>query len=189
MYHMPASTGEIPLYLPADFIQEMAKLGQVGGGRTPIKFCCFVRGGLLYVCWEQSDADVKEYEISYEPLEEKDSDPIAIVTSDYKRDFPRSVKQKGDLSEKLIHDIVPGMKYIFRIRSLNVAGWGVWSYPAIGQLNNFPLEFCHTGEIISIELPSDGLYSIVAFGAKAADGDTKKGGRGAIIGAKFNMKK
>ena len=189
MYHMPSTMGDIPLYLPSDFIQEVAKLGKVGGGKTPIRFCCLVRGGLLYVSWEQSNYDVMEYEISYEPMEEKDSDPIAIVTSDYKRDFPRSVMQKGDRSEKLIHEIVPGMKYVFRIRALNVAGWGVWSYPAIGQLDNFPLEIGFTGEIIGVELPSDGVYSIVAYGAKAADGDTKKGGRGAIIGAKFNLKK
>lgn len=189
MYHSPASTGEIPLYLPEDFIHVVAKLGWVGGGKTPGKFHCAVRGGLLYVCWEQSDDDVTEYEISYEPLEEKDSDPVSIVTSNYKKDFPRSVKQKGDQYEKLIHDIIPGLKYMFRIRSLNVAGWGVWSYPAIGQLGSFPLDIGYTGVIVNIELPCDGEYSILAFGAKAADGDKKKGGRGAIIGATFILKR
>jgi len=189
LYHSPASTGDIPLHLPEDFIREVAMLGRVGGGKTPMQFQCSVRGGLLYVCWDQSNDDVMEYEISYEPLEEKDSDPVSIVTSNYKRDFPRSVKQKGDQSEKLIHDITPGKKYLFRIRALNVAGWGVWSLPALGHMGGFPLEIGYTGEIVNIEVPCDGEYSILACGAKAADGMRKKGGRGAIIGANFKLKK
>ena len=189
MYHTPATTGEIPMYLPSDFIEKIDMLGVVGGGRMPIRLKSLMKGGLLYISWEQTDPDVIEYEISYEPFDEKHADPIAIVTSNYNKSFPRSIMQKGNATEKLIDDIVVGAKYMFRMRALNVAGWGVWSYPVIGRLDNFPLEIGYTGQIVTIELPSDGLYSIVAYGAKAADGNTKKGGRGAIIGAKFQLKK
>lgn len=189
MYHSPASNGEIPMHLSADFIKEIDKLGTVGGGGVPSQLKSFMRGGLLHISWEQNDPDVKEYEVSYEPFDEEDADPIAIITSDYKRDFPRSIKQKGNCREKRIDEIMVGMKYLFRIRALNIAGWGVWSYPVIGKLDDFPLEIGYTGEVVAVEIPKDGLYSIVGYGAKAADGTTRKGGRGAIIGAKFQLKR
>lgn len=189
MYHTPASTGEIPMYLPSEFIDQIDKLGIVGGGGMPNRLKTFVRDGLLYLSWEPSDQTVKEFEISFEPFDENDAGYTAIITSEYKRDFPRSIKQKGSCTEKLIDDIIIGMKYLFRVRALNVAGWGVWSYPAIGKLDNFPLEIGYTGEIVTLVIPLDGLYSIVAYGAKAADGNTRRGGRGAIIGAKFQLNK
>lgn len=188
MYHSPTTTGEIPMHLSSDFIDKIDQLGTIGGGGMPSRLKCFVRNGLLYITWEQSDPEVKEYEVSYEPFDE-DPDPTAIVTSNYKSSFPRSIIQKGNSREKLIDEIMVGMKYLFRMRALNMAGWGVWSYPVIGRLDGFPLEIGYTGEIVGIVIPMDGLYSIVAYGAKAADGTTRKGGRGAIIGAKFQLKK
>lgn len=189
MYHSPASTGDIPMHLSTDFVEQINKLGIVGGGGVPSRLKTFMRDGLLYISWEQSDPDVKEYEISYEPFDEEDADPTALVTSDYKKGFPRAVKQKGTHREKRIDEIMIGMRYLFRVRALNLAGWGVWSHPVIGKLNGFPLEIGYTGEIVEIEIPADGLYSIVACGAKAADGTTRKGGRGAIIGAQFKLKR
>ena len=189
MYHSPASTGDIPMHLSSDFIEQIGKLGIVGGGGVPSRLKTFMRDGSLYISWEQSDPDVKEYEISYEPFDDEDADPTALITSDYKKDFPRSVKQKGVQREIRINEIMIGMRYLFRVRALNLAGWGVWSYPIIGKLDGFPLEICYTSEIVEIEIPADGLYSIIAYGAKAADGTTRKGGRGAIIGAKFGLKK
>ena len=189
MYHSPTTTGDIPMYLPQDFIEGIRKLGTVGGGRMPTRLKCFMRGGLLYVSWEQSDSNVKEYEISFEPFNEETSDPTTIITSGHSRDPPRSVIQKGSVSESHIDDIVVGMKYLFRVRALNVAGWGVWSYPVVGKLADFPLDIQYTAKTVHVELPYDGIYSIVAYGAKAADGETRKGGRGAIIGAKFHLNK
>ena len=188
MYHSPASTGEIPMHLSPDFINEIEKLGTVGGGSVPTRLKSFARDGLLYISWEKSDSEVKEYEVSYEPFNE-DADPVSIITSDYERGFPRSIKQKGKFSEKRIDDIMVGMKYLFRVRALNAAGWGVWSYPVLGCIEGFPLEIGFTGEIVCVEMPEDGVYSILAYGAKAADGTTMKGGRGAIIGANFKLVK
>ncbi len=189
MYHSACTTGEIPMFLPEEFLESIDKLGTVGGGRMPTRLKCFMRGGLLYISWEQSDPEVKESEVSYEPFNEESADPTAIITSGYERGPPRSIIQKGNKIETQIDDIVVGMKYLCRVRALNVAGWGVWSNPVIGKLNNFPLEVMYTGKIVQIELPYDGYYSILAYGAKSADGDTKKGGSGAIIGAKFKLEK
>lgn len=190
MYHSPTSTGEIPMHLSPDFITDIEKLGTVGGGGMPSRLKSFVRDGSLYISWEQSDTDteVEEYEVSYEPFNE-DPDPVSIITSDYKRGFPRSLKQKGGFSEKRVDEIMIGMKYLFRVRALNLAGWGVWSLPVIGRIDGFPLEIEFTGEIITLEVPQHGVYSIMAYGAKAACGTTMKGGRGAIIGAKFQLAK
>lgn len=187
MYHSPATTGEIPMYLPSNFVDQIDNLGTVGGGGVPTRLKSFVRDGLLYISWEQSDPEVKEFEVSYEPFDEENADPISIITSDYKRGFPRSVKQKGSKSEKQIDEIIIGMKYLFRVRALNLAGWGVWSYPVVGKINGFPLEIGYTGEIVVVEIPADGMYLILAYGAKAADGTTRKGGRGAIVGGKFQL--
>lgn len=189
MYHSACSTGEIPMFLPTEFIESIDRLGTVGGGRMPTRLKCFMNGGLLYVSWEQSDTEVQEYEVSYEPFTEETADPTAVITSGYERGAPRSITKKGSKKECHIDDIVVGMKYMFRARALNAAGWGVWSNPVIGKLDNFPLEIKYTEKIVRIKFPFDGVYSIIAYGAKAADGDTKKGGRGAIIGAKFQLKK
>lgn len=188
MYHNPTSTGEIPMHLPPDFIDLIEKLGIVGGGSMPTRLKTFMRDGSLYVSWEQSDPEVKEYEVSYEPFNQ-DADPISFVTSEDKNSYPRFITQKGASNEIRIDDVIVGMKYLFRVRALNLAGWGVWSYPVVGCVDRFPLEIGYTGEIVGIRIPQDGMYSIVAYGAKASDGKTRKGGRGAIIGAKFQLNK
>lgn len=178
MYHGAASTGEIPMHLPPDFIDQIEKLGIVGGGSMPTRLKSYVRDGLLYVSWEQSDGDVREYEVSYEPFND-DTDP----------DSPRVVNQRGSSNEIRLDDIIISVKYLCRVRALNLAGWGVWSHPVVGWIEGFPLEIRYTGEIVTIELPRDGVYSILSFGAKAADGTLRKGGRGAIIGANFKLEK
>lgn len=189
MYRSPATTGEIPMYLPAAFVDEIEKLGTIGGGKMPTRLKTFSKNGLLYISWESSDANVMEYEISFEPFEGNDTDPTDIITSSGHSDFPRSVKVKGTFTETLIDDVMVNMRYLFRVRALNVAGWGVWSNPVVGKTGNFPLEIGYTGKIVELELPKDGVYSIVAYGAKAADGNCKNGGRGAIISAKFELNK
>lgn len=147
----------------------------------PTRLKSSVRDGLLYVSWEQSDYDVKEYEVSYELFNEG-TDPASLG-------YRSVVNQKGSSKEIRLDDIVIGMKYLCRVRALNLAGWGVWSHPVIGWIEGFPLEIQYTGEIVTIELPRDGVYSILAFGAKAADGTVRKGGKGAMIGANFKLEK
>jgi len=66
-----------------------------------------------------------------------------------------------------------------------MAGWGIWSMPVICHYPSPPITIEYTGEIVEFVVPDNGLYCITAQGAKAADGETRKGGRGAIIEAKF----
>jgi hypothetical protein len=190
MYHSPTTTGDIPMHLPPDFIEQIEKLGIVGGGIMPTHLKSFVRDGSLYISWEKSDPTVIEYEISYEPFNAPPStDPVSLITSNYNNTSPISLMQKGSCTEQRIDAITVGMKYLFHVRARNLAGWGVWSYPVVGCIEGFPLEIEYTGEIVEIVMPKDGVYSILAYGAKAADGAIRKGGRGAIVGAKFKLKR
>lgn len=192
LYQFPVTTGDIPVYIPPDFLGEVQSLGMIGGGGVPYRLQCTMESGLLKVSWEQNDPEAKEHEIRYEPVEEEDTDPISMVTtaySKYKHDFPRSLRVPGNICEKRVDDIMPGKKYVFRVRALNAAGWGVWSSPVVGMLTTFPLEVGYTGQIVEIEIPFNGMYAITARGAKAADGDTRKGGRGGIIESKFYLNK
>ena len=59
----------------------------------------------------------------------------------------------------------------------------------VGEVPEFPLQISYTGSIVEVEIPSKGLYCLTAGGAKAADGNTRKGGHGAIIEAKFYLNK
>ena len=59
----------------------------------------------------------------------------------------------------------------------------------IALFPEFPLHIGYTGFIVNLYIPCDGLYCITARGAKAADGETRKGGRGAIVEAKFLLNK
>ena len=158
----------------------------------PTRLECSIENGMLVLSWEQNDEDSKEYEIRYEPAEEEEVDPISVISKEYieyKNRYPCSMPVRSSVSRKMIDDLMPGKKYCFRVRALNIAGWGVWSYPKIGSMPSFPLTIGFTGKIVHIELPSSGLYLITAVGAKAADGDTRKGGRGAIVEAKFYLNK
>ena len=193
LYQTAVTNGEIPVYMPADLLKRMEKLGCIGGGKVPMQVRAETDCGLLLLKWEQTDSECKEYEIRYEPVDEEDMDPFAMVIGDYpsyKQKFPLSIQGiPVNTNQKIISGIMPNMKYCFRIRSLNIAGWGIWSPPVVGGMSGFPLEIGHTGEIVELEIPLEGLYSFTARGAKAADGDTKKGGRGGIIEATFYLKK
>ena len=191
IYQMPVTKGGIPIFIPSNFVEQIQSLGKVGGGRMPSNLSCSVENGMLVLSWEQCD-DTKEYEVRYEPAEEEEVDPLAGISKEYieyKGRYPCSIPVRSNISSKMIDDIMPGKNYCFRVRALNIAGWGIWSHPKIGSMPNFPLTIGYTGEIILIELPFTGLYQITATGAKAADGDTRKGGRGAIIEAKFYLNK
>ncbi len=150
---------------------------------------CVSRNGLLTLKWEHSDPEAppKEYAIQYEPLEGDDPDPFTVHES--RQVYPQTVHVRGHLQEKNIDSIMPGKKYCFRLRAQNLAGWGMWSLPIVSLASNFPLEIGFTGEIVNVQIPCDGLYAITARGAKAADGESCKGGRGGIIEAKFYLNK
>jgi len=192
LYQAAVTSGEIPVHLPPDLIQKLETLGSIGGGKLPDNFCAEVSCGLLFLKWEQADTEAKEYEIRYEPVDEE-TDPFTMVTGDYskyKHEFPRSINGiSASSTQMVISKIMPQMKYCFRIRALNIAGWGIWSKPVVGAMPGFPLNIEYSGEIVEIEMPYTGLYTITARGAKAADGDARKGGRGGIIEATFSLEK
>ncbi len=193
LYQAAVTTGEIPVYLPLDLLNTIENLGCIGGGRVPNRLRTEISCGLLMLKWEQTATEAAEkYEIRYEPVEEN-SDPVSMVTGDYsnyKRNFPRSIDSiPASVSQKLISGIMPNQNYCFRIRSQNIAGWGIWSRPIVGAMPGFPLTIEYTREIIEVEIPSTSRYHITAQGAKAADGDTKRGGLGGIIEATFQLEK
>ena len=190
IYQMPVTKGGIPIFIPSNFVENIASLGKVGGGRMPSKLSCSIENGMLVLSWEESDEDAKEFEIRYEPAEEEELDPVPVISREYieyKNRYPCSIPIRSNITSMMIDDIMPGKKYCFRVRALNIAGWGIWSYPEVGSMPNFPLTIGYTGKIVHVELPFPGLYLITAVGAKAADGDTRKGGRGAIVEAKFYL--
>ena len=61
----------------------------------------------------------------------------------------------------------------------------MWSKPIIGQFNDFPCSIGFVAKIVTIKIPYTAHYRITAEGAKAADSDHFKGGRGAIISTTF----
>ena len=193
LYQAAITTGEIPVYLPPDLQQTIEGLGCIGGGKVPSGLCTEISCGLLLLKWERTDIEAAQYEIRYEPVEEEGTDPMSLVTgeySKYKHNFPRSIAAiPASATQKIVSGIMPQKKYCFRIRSLNIAGWGIWSRPVVGSMPGFPLNIEYMGEIVEVEIPFDGLFQIIARGAKAADGDVRKGGRGGIIEATFHLKR
>ena len=142
--------------------------------------------------WEQPDPLVREYEIQCEPMEEKDADPMIRASApyaEYRQKIQTPVKIRVDAAQWRLDGLMVGKKYSIRMRSLNIAGWGIWSHHVISQCPDFPVNIGYSGSIVSLVIPCDGMYCITARGAKAADGETRKGGRGAIVEAKFLLNK
>lgn len=190
LYQTAVTNGEIPVFLPPKMIDKIQNLGCIGGGKVPLRLQTEIECGLLVLKWEQVESDCQEYEIRYDPVNDTSTNPLAIGYPSSQHDFPRYIKGISvTTSRKIVSGIIPNMKYCFRIRSLNIAGWGIWSAPVVGAMKGFPLEIGYTGEIVEIEIPTEGLYSITARGAKAADGNVRKGGRGGIIEATFYLHK
>lgn len=192
IYQMPVTKGNIPIFVPSNFVHSIETLGKVGGGKMPSRLSCSTESGMLVLSWELSDEDAKEYQVRYEPAKEEEMDPISVLSkeyTEYRNRYPCSIPVCSSENKLMIDNLMPGKKYRFRVRALNIAGWGIWSYPKIGSMPDFPLTIGFTGKIVHIELPSSGLYQITATGAKAEDGDIGKGGRGAIVEAKFYLNK
>lgn len=180
----PIVSSEIAIYVTPNFQKAIDMLGLVGGGQTPKEFVCETDAGLIQLKWNLPEEQLLEHEIICDLVFTDTNNPTIRD-----RSFPRHYKVEGNVVSKRIDNLFPGMKYRFRIRSRNESGWGWWSPSIFGMTPDFPLEIGYTGNIIILPLPHDGLYRIIAKGAKAADGDKKAGGRGAIIGANFILNK
>lgn len=183
----PVVTGNVPCYIDPQFSERIEALGVVGGADIPKAFTCCHDGGLLLLKWqapESSGVGIKQYQIEYEPVEQP-----YLVAGD-RPTGPTVVSEKSNAMQKRLDGTIPGVKYSFRIRSENTAGWGCWSSPIEAVFQNLPLEIGYTGEIVKLVIPKDGSYLVVAKGAGAERGEKRcLGGKGAIISAKFSLKR
>ena len=192
LFKGPIATGDIPCYVAPDFLETIETLGVVGGADVPNAFTPCIDKGLLLLKWRAPEGNsVKQYEIEYEPVGQS----LDHLASSGGEPTVIKVSSKADAActgtmQTLVDGITPGVKYSFRIRSLNTAGWGCWSPSEEIAYQNLPLEIGYTGEIIKLVIPEDRRYLIVAKGASAADGEKVcRGGKGAIIAAKFTLRR
>ena len=191
----PLAHHEIPLIISKELLERMGSLGAIGGGKTPIKLAVkptWNKCDLLYLNWELPEdcGMISNFEIEIEQIYE---DLASALGSDnhglrYIQKEPRYQKVPGKELRVYADFLCPGFKYKYKVRSSNAAGWGTWSKAVSGACKNFPLHIGYTKRIHRICIPFSAHYRITAQGAKAADGETGKGGRGAIISATFSLK-
>lgn len=186
----PVVSSEISFYVGPEFQQAIDNLGKVGGGHMPNEFTCTSDGGIVLLTWQSHNNDELEFEIVCDIVITEPDNSIPSTTNP----FPRQYRVNGKQQWIRIDNLFPGTKYRFRIRSCDESGWGWWSPSIFGYTPDFPLLIGFTDRLVKdrlvkIPLPCDGLYRIVAHGAKAADGEKKKGGKGAIIEAQFLLNK
>ena len=187
---------DIPFYIPQSIMEELRKLGAVGGGTVPYDIEVEVSNeysNLLQLKWQipHYATEVQCYEIEYENLPSMTETGLKeshIPTGRYYDVEPRSFVIPGNVLASYVLDLCPGYKYRFRIRSQNVAGWGMWSKSVTAKSESFPLWIRGTKRIHRIRIPTDGYYRLTAKGAKGADGKVHYGGRGAIISGTFSLK-
>ena len=175
----PIALSDIMFYVADNFENDLLNLGSVGGGPVVNLTVAMHSSGLLQLVWSLSDdcEIIQMYEVEYStwlPLSVKQAE--SVVTT---------VKCDGEALDHFVNAICPGYTYQFRIRSSSLSGWGMWSRSSLGKFNDFPCTIGFTSKIVTIQIPSTGQYTITAKGAKAADGNHFKGGRGAIISATF----
>ena len=175
----PVVSTEISVYVTPDFQQAIDKLGVVSGSTTVQEFTCTVHKGVILLRWKEPEDPVKKYEILGDALFSESA--VATSTS------PAAYLVEGKENSRIVDGLMPGVKYRFRIRSEDEGGWSSWSPSIIGMMPDWPLEIGFTGKIIKLVIPKDGLYRIEARGAKAMDGERRKGGRGAVIAATFPL--
>ena len=187
---------DIPFYIPLSITEDLRKLGAVGGGTVPHDIEVELSNeysNLLQIKWQLPHyaSEVQCYEIEYENL--PNTNETGLKTSQaqssmYHDAEPQSVVVPGNVLASYIQDICPGYKYRFRIRSQNVAGWGMWSKSVVAKCDSFPIWIKGMRRIHRIRVPIDGYYRLTAKGAKGADGKVHYGGRGAIISGTFFLK-
>ena len=178
----PVAFHDISFFISDSFEHELRNLGSVGGGPAVADLDAVMSSkGLLKLTWSlpENCEYIKEYEVEYSsvfPLFVKQAD-VNIVRCD------------GKVLNHFVNAICPGYTYQFRMRSCSVSGWGMWSKSITGHFVDFPCTLGYIAKIVTIQIPSTGHYRITAKGAKAADSDVFKGGRGAIISATFLLQK
>ena len=187
---------DIPFYIPLSIMEDLRKLGAVGGGTVPQEIeveLSSVYSNLLQLKWQLPHyaTDIQWYEIEYENLPNTGETALKVSqtqSSSYFDSEPQSIMVPGNVLASYIQDICPGYKYRFRIRSQNVAGWGMWSKSVVAKCDSFPTWIKGMRRIHRIRIPTDGYYRLTAKGAKGADGKVHYGGRGAIISGSFPLK-
>ena len=186
---------DIPFYIPLSIMEDLRKLGAVGGGTVPQEIeveLISEYSNLLQLKWQLPHyaTDVQWYEIEYENLPNTGETARKVSqaqSSSYFDSEPQSIMVPGNVLAAYIQDICPGYKYRFRIRSQNVAGWGMWSKSVVAKCDSFPIWIKGMRRIHRIRIPTDGYYRLTAKGAKGADGKVHYGGRGAIISGTFPL--
>ena len=179
----PVAPSEISCFFSDNFESDIQNLGSVGGGPFVNLTADMHITGLLQLKWSLPDDyhshDVQQYEIEY----------CTVLPLSVKQSEVTNVYCDGKFLTHFVNAICPGYTYQFRIRCSNISGWGMWSDAVIGYFENFPRTIGFTAKIVTIQIPSTGHYRVTAKGAKAADGNCFKGGRGAIISATFSLQK
>lgn len=192
----PLAQCEIPLIIRKEVQQNLTTLGAVGGGKTPVDLVVQPtrsKCDLLYLFWELPNdcGKISNFEIEFEQIFEDiesalgfDGDGLRYIQKE-----PRYHKVDGNQLRAYVDFLCPGFKYKFRIRASNTAGWGwgAWCKSVVGVCKEFPIQIGYTKRIHRICIPFSAHYKITAMGGKAADGEFRKGGRGAIISATFSL--
>ena len=189
---------DIPFYIPQSITEDLRKLGAVGGGTVPFDIeveVSNIYSNLLQLNWQipHNANEVQCYEIEYENLPNSMSGGScpwwSRVQSDcYYDTEPQSIVIPGNVLASYVQDICPGYRYRFRIRSQNVAGWGMWSSSIVATCEPFLVWIKGTKRIHRIRIPKDGFYRLTAKGAKGANGKVHCGGRGAIVSGTFYLR-
>ena len=177
----PVTSPDISVFISDNFDSDLRHLGSVGGGPVADLSAEMNNKGLLQLNWSLPDnvEDVQEYEIEYS----------AVLPLDVKQADVNTFGCSGTALNCFVNAICPGYSYQFRIRSRSVSGWGMWSKSTTGHFDDFPRTIKYNSKIVTVQIPSTGNYRIIAKGAKAADSERFKGGRGAIISATFLLHK
>ena len=177
----PVAIPDLAVYISDNFEGDLHNLGSVGGGPVVDLNAAMHAKGLLQLTWglPEDSEGIEEYEIEYSTWL-----PLSIKQPDVTR-----VKCYGKALKHFVNAICPGYTYQFRIRCRSVSGWGMWSKSIESKFDDFPCTVGFISKIVTVQIPSTGQYRITAKGAKAADSDRFKGGRGAIISATFLLQK
>ncbi len=179
---------EIPLVISQDIVQKLASLGAVCGGQTPTELHANPspnKNNILSLSWETGkNCEAKHFQIEFEQFDKY----LSIVSKRFSQTEPQFQKVPGTELKTYVDFLCPGYTYRFKVRSQNDAGWGMWSESVKAKCVDFPVMFEYTKRIHRICIPMSAHYRITVQGAKAADGQSRTGGKGAIVSATFSLK-
>lgn len=190
----PLTGHEIPLVVSPEALQRLSSLGAVCGGKTPTDLYAqpsHNKNNLLSLSWETGkDCEAKHFEIEFKQLD-KDLGAVLKRSHDqhkFSQTEPQYQKVAGTELKTYVDFLCPGYTYKFKVHSQNDAGWGMWSESVTAKCVDFPVKFEYTKRVHRICIPLSAHYRITARGAKAADGQNRTGGKGAIISGTFSLK-